>query len=84
MSTHRQNGTNGSPYAPSPFGKPAPDKLVTHERIAADMAAFSKAGGQVEILGVTPLRRKHAKDDAAPADNGASAKKSAPVRSRSD
>jgi len=83
MSTYRQSGTNGSPYAPSPFGKPAPDKLITHERIAADMAAFSKAGGKVEVLGVTPLRRK-LKDDAAATGNGAAAKKAAPARPKAD
>jgi len=84
MSSYRQSGTNGSPYAPSPFSKPAPDKVLTHERIAADMAAFSRAGGQVEILGVTPLRRKHEKEGAVVKDNGASAKRSAAARSRGD
>lgn len=53
---------------------PDRDKELTHERIAADMAAFSKAGGQVEILGVTPLRRKPEKDATATAP----AKKSVP------
>ena len=77
MSTYRPSGANG--YSTSPFGKPALDKELTHERIAADMAAFSKAGGQVDILGVTPLRRKPDKDAAA-ANTGAAAKKSAPVR----
>lgn len=39
------------------------DKSITRERIAADMAAFDEAGGQVEKLGVTPLRRKEAKPE---------------------
>ena len=37
---------------------------LTHERIAEDMAAFKKAGGRVEVLGVT---RTLTKIDAAPA-----------------
>ncbi len=77
MSTPRPSGTNGSPRATSTFGKPASDKELTHERIAADLAAFSKAGGRVEVLGVTPLRRKPEKE--APA-----AVKSAPTRPRND
>jgi hypothetical protein len=81
MSTYRPSGANG--YSTSPFGKPALDKELTHERIAADMAAFSKAGGKVEVLGVTPLRRKPEKDAAA-TNTGASAKKSAPVRPKAD
>lgn len=79
MSTFRPSGSNGSHYSTSPFSKPSPDKELTHERIAADMAAFSKAGGQVEVLGITPLRRKPEKDAAA-ATTGASAKKPAPDR----
>ena len=27
--------------------------LVTHERVAADIEAFRKAGGKIEVLGVT-------------------------------
>lgn len=77
MSSYRPTGANG--YTTSPFGKPSPDKEVTHERIAADMDAFSKAGGQVEVLGVTPLRRKPEKDAVA-STNGAAAKKTAPAR----
>lgn len=38
--------------------------MLTHERIAEDMAAFKKAGGRVEVLGVT---RTLTKIDAAPA-----------------
>lgn len=79
MSTYRPSGANG--YSTSPFGKPALDKELTHERIAADMAAFSKAGGKVEVLGVTPLRRK---SDNAATNNGASAKKPAASRTKGD
>jgi len=59
---------------------PDRDKELTHERIAADMAAFSKAGGQVEILGVTPLRRKPEK--AVAAATAIPAKKGVPGGSR--
>jgi len=69
MSTYRPSGSDG--YSTSPFGKPAADKALTHERIAADMEAFSKAGGHVEVLGVTPLRRKT--DKAAAAGKSATA-----------
>ncbi|HEY1141393.1 MAG TPA: hypothetical protein VGE88_14500 [Lysobacter sp.] len=82
MSTYRPSGANG--YSTSPFGKPALDKELTHERIAADMAAFSKAGGKVEVLGVTPLRRKTDKDTNAATNNGAAAKKPAPSRTKGD
>jgi hypothetical protein len=80
MSTPRPTGTNGSPRTGT-FGKPASEKELTHERIAADLAAFSKAGGQVEVLGVTPLRRKP--DNQAAATEGVADKKSAPTRPRS-
>lgn len=29
---------------------------LTSQRIAADLAAFKKAGGRIEVLGNTPLR----------------------------
>jgi hypothetical protein len=47
MSNPRQPGTQGS----SP-------KTLTSERIAADIAAFNKAGGRIEVLGNTPFQRK--------------------------
>ena len=31
---------------------------ITHERLAADMEAFRKAGGKIEVLGVTPALRR--------------------------
>jgi len=52
MSNYRQSGT-GSPYA-----GPASSKTLTSERIAADIAAFNKAGGCIEVLCNTPLHRK--------------------------
>lgn len=33
--------------------KPTERNAITHERIAADLEAFRKAGGQIEVLGVT-------------------------------
>lgn len=80
MSNLRPGGSNGSHYSTSPFSKPSPDKELTHERIAADMAAFSKAGGQVEVLGVTPLRRKQDKVATGAAINPPATKKPAPGR----
>ena len=43
--------------------------LVTHERVAADIEAFRKAGGKIEVLGVTRslLRVGIEPGDAAPA-----------------
>jgi hypothetical protein len=37
-------------FASRPAGKNA---AITRERIAADLEAFRKAGGQIEVLGVT-------------------------------
>lgn len=52
MSNYRQSGT-GSPYT-----GPGSSKTLTSERIAADIAAFNKAGGSIEVLGNTPFHRK--------------------------
>jgi hypothetical protein len=51
-------GKSGPSNNVSVFTKPVNDKALTHERIAEDVAEFRKAGGHVEVLGVTPLRRK--------------------------
>ncbi len=41
--------------------------VLTHERIAADMADFRKAGGRIEVLGVTrTLTKAHADDASSP------------------
>lgn len=42
---------------------PSHDKGTARDQLAADMASFDKAGGQIEVLGTTPLRRKPAKPD---------------------
>lgn len=38
--------------------KPAERNAFTHERIAADIEAFRKAGGRIEVLGVTRTLKK--------------------------
>ncbi|HWS78201.1 MAG TPA: hypothetical protein VN205_07475 [Thermomonas sp.] len=38
--------------------KPAERNAITHERIAADLEAFYKAGGEIEMLGVTRSLKK--------------------------
>lgn len=50
--------SNGKPSTASVFTKPGNDKSLTHERLADDIEAFRRAGGKVEVLGHTPLRRK--------------------------
>ncbi len=66
--------------APLPGGdrksKQAP--TLSHDRIAADIAAFRKAGGKVEVLGNTPLQRRATPAAAAPA----TATAAAPSRAR--
>lgn len=38
--------------------KPTERNAITHERIAADLEAFRKAGGEIEVLGVTRSLKK--------------------------
>ncbi|TWI08190.1 hypothetical protein IP93_02426 [Lysobacter ruishenii] len=57
MSSPRPRANTGKPSTASVFTKPGQDKALTHERLAEDIAAFRKAGGKVEVLGHTPLRR---------------------------
>ena len=38
--------------------KPADRNAITHERIAADLEDFRKAGGKIEVLGVTRTLKK--------------------------
>lgn len=48
------------PASPSPLRRTSTSKGVgfhiTSESIAADLAAFRKQGGRIEVLGNTPLR----------------------------
>ena len=39
---------------------------ITHERIAADLEAFYKSGGEIEVLGVTRSLKKIDGDDTSP------------------
>lgn len=57
MSSPRPRTPPGKSSTASAFAKPGQDKALTHERLADDMEAFRKAGGKVEVLGHTPLRR---------------------------
>lgn len=76
MSTLRPRVTYGSQHTVSTFARPAHDRELTHERIAADLAEFSKAGGHIEVLGTTPLRRKSDRNETSAAGGGASPGKS--------
>lgn len=42
-------------------------RRMTHERIAADLAAFHKAGGRIEVLGTTRVLTKIDQPGPAPA-----------------
>ena len=46
--------------------KPAERNAITHERIAADLEAFYKSGGEIEVLGVTRSLKKIDGDDTSP------------------
>ena len=74
--------------APTPAAPPAPPKTghafssrkppdrngLTHERLAADLEAFHRAGGRIEVLGITRALRRIGTDAeiAAPADTAES------------
>jgi hypothetical protein len=64
MANYRQSGS-GAPYT----GGASP-KTLTSERIAADIAAFNKSGGRIEVLGNTPF---HHRPKDAPANGAAAA-----------
>lgn len=68
MPNYRQPGA-GSPYTGAGSAKSA----LTSERIAADIAAFNKAGGRIEVLGNTPFhhRPKEEVETSAKANSGA-------------
>jgi hypothetical protein len=46
--------------------KPAERNAITHERIAADLEAFYKSGGEIEVLGITRSLKKIDGDDTTP------------------
>jgi hypothetical protein len=49
---------------PTPAGKTT---ALTHERLAADLEAFHRAGGKIEVLGITRVPSASEKDAAPPA-----------------
>lgn len=51
-------------FASRPTGK---NTAITRERIAADLEAFRKAGGKIEVLGVTRTLTKIDGDESPPA-----------------
>ncbi len=50
-------------FSPRPAAK---NPGMTHERFAADLDAFLKAGGKIEVLGVTRSLKKIDGDDGSP------------------
>lgn len=46
--------------------KPTERNSITHERIAADLEAFYRSGGEIEVLGVTRSLKKIDGGEAAP------------------
>ena len=61
--TAAASSNTGQPSASRPGGKHA---ALTRERIAADLEAFRKAGGKIEVLGVTRVLTRIDGDDAPP------------------
>lgn len=47
-------------YSPRLLGEATRDRSIARERIAVDTEAFTRNGGHIQVLGVTPLRRKDA------------------------
>lgn len=56
MAIRRKTGAGGTEKDTSTVGTYVPLHELIRERIAEDMAAFEEAGGQIEVLGNTPLR----------------------------
>lgn len=69
MSILGPRGRSGPLHTTTAYARPADEKSITRKRLEADMDAFDRAGGKVELLGVTPLRRKE-KKAAPPAAKG--------------
>lgn len=68
MANHRQPGTS-SPYT----GHASSKSSLTSERIAADIAAFNKSGGRIEVLGNTPFHHRPKEADKPAKANGEAA-----------
>jgi len=56
MAIRRKTSAAGTAKETSTVGTYVPLHELIRERIAEDMVAFEDAGGQVEVLGNTPLR----------------------------
>ena len=54
----RKTGLAAAGKAPSNSGSHVQQRNLSRERMAEDMAAFSSAGGKIEVLGNTPFRTK--------------------------
>ena len=57
MADRRKSGAADTAEKDSKVGTYVPLHQSIRARIAEDMAAFEDAGGEVEVLGNTPLRR---------------------------
>ncbi|MGX9720386.1 hypothetical protein [Stenotrophomonas acidaminiphila] len=68
MSTLRKSNNTAAKRTGSAFAGPPQHGPLTGERIAADLAAFGKAGGKIEVLGNTPLRGRTAAAKPTPTD----------------
>lgn len=77
MSSTPKPAVAKTPAASERKSKQAPS--MSHDRIAADIAAFRKAGGKVEVLGNTPIQRRVTPATGAPAVTPAAA---TPTRAR--
>ncbi|AKC87084.1 hypothetical protein [Pseudoxanthomonas suwonensis] len=54
-----------------PAGEPSkPTRALTSERISDDLAAFERAGGQIEVLGTTRVLQRVAELEAQKAQDG--------------
>lgn len=54
----RKTGLIAAEKTTSLFSSHVQQRDLSRERIAQDMEAFDKAGGQIEVLGNTPFRPK--------------------------
>jgi len=77
MSTIRKSSSTLSKRTSPSFTGPHPHGPLTGERIAADLVAFGKAGGKIEVLGNTPLRGKTQAVKSTPTDQGGRAEPAA-------
>ncbi|WP_394000093.1 hypothetical protein ACF3M1_09540 [Luteimonas sp. WGS1318] len=57
-STPKPAAVTPKPALPTAERKSKQAPALSHDRIAADIAAFRKAGGKVEVLGNTPIQRR--------------------------